>query len=88
MECDLSLIFDQDIILISVLSRFRLAACLLVELRRSNWVEQEELDKTLENLPNDLFSVYDRFSRKLIQKIGSMSKQPSGGYCFRTLGIP
>ncbi|KAJ7845607.1 hypothetical protein B0H14DRAFT_3867996 [Mycena olivaceomarginata] len=38
---------------------FRLAACLLVELSRCK--RQNELEKTLENLPNDLFGIYDRF---------------------------
>ncbi|KAJ7434127.1 hypothetical protein B0H11DRAFT_2258741 [Mycena galericulata] len=38
---------------------FRLAACLLVELSRCK--RQNELKQTLENLPNDLFGVYDRF---------------------------
>ncbi|KAJ7704827.1 ankyrin repeat-containing domain protein [Mycena rosella] len=39
--------------------RFRLASCLLVELSHCTW--QDELDKALDNLPNDLFSIYDRF---------------------------
>ncbi|KAJ7434118.1 ankyrin repeat-containing domain protein [Mycena galericulata] len=38
---------------------FRLAACLLVELSRCK--RQDELGRTLQNLPNDLFGVYDRF---------------------------
>ncbi|KAJ7079503.1 hypothetical protein C8R43DRAFT_1053075 [Mycena crocata] len=38
---------------------FRLAACLLVELSRSRW--QDELDKILDDLPTDLFGIYDRF---------------------------
>ncbi|KAJ7319384.1 hypothetical protein DFH08DRAFT_1086266 [Mycena albidolilacea] len=38
---------------------FRLAACLLLELSRCK--RQNELDKTLANLPNDLFGIYDRF---------------------------
>ncbi|KAJ7206286.1 ankyrin repeat-containing domain protein [Mycena pura] len=42
---------------------FRLAACLLVELSRCK--RQNELDKTLEHLPNDLFGIYDRFMRQI-----------------------
>ncbi|KAF7351466.1 Ankyrin repeat protein [Mycena sanguinolenta] len=38
---------------------FRLAACLLLELSRCK--RQNELDRTLETLPNDLFGIYDRF---------------------------
>ncbi|KAJ7246198.1 ankyrin repeat-containing domain protein [Mycena rebaudengoi] len=38
---------------------FRLAACLLLELSRCR--RQNELEETLENLPNDLFGIYDRF---------------------------
>ncbi|KAJ7487896.1 ankyrin repeat-containing domain protein [Mycena latifolia] len=38
---------------------FRLAACLLVALSRCPW--EDELDKTLENLPDDLHGIYDRF---------------------------
>ncbi|KAJ7159335.1 ankyrin repeat-containing domain protein, partial [Mycena crocata] len=37
---------------------FRLAACLLVELAR---YPLEDLDRTLQNLPTDLFAIYDRF---------------------------
>ncbi|KAJ7469238.1 ankyrin repeat-containing domain protein [Mycena latifolia] len=40
---------------------FRLAACLLVELSRCPWADEEELDKTLQRLPDDLFGIYDRF---------------------------
>ncbi|KAJ6506123.1 hypothetical protein DFH09DRAFT_1200316, partial [Mycena vulgaris] len=45
---------------------FRLAACLLVELSRCK--HQNELDKTLLNLPEDLFGVYDRFMGAIDQK--------------------
>ncbi|KAF7351435.1 Ankyrin repeat protein [Mycena sanguinolenta] len=38
---------------------FRLAACLLLELSRCK--RQNELDRTLETLPSDLFGIYDRF---------------------------
>ncbi|KAJ7434124.1 ankyrin repeat-containing domain protein [Mycena galericulata] len=38
---------------------FRLASSLLVELSRCK--RQNELEQTLENLPNDLFGIYDRF---------------------------
>ncbi|KAJ7669097.1 hypothetical protein B0H17DRAFT_1183904 [Mycena rosella] len=38
---------------------FRLAACLIVEISHCKW--EEELDERLENLPNDLFGIYDRF---------------------------
>ncbi|KAJ6504050.1 ankyrin repeat-containing domain protein [Mycena vulgaris] len=38
---------------------FRMAACLIVEISHCPW--EDELDKTLENLPNDLFEIYDRF---------------------------
>ncbi|KAJ7082339.1 ankyrin repeat-containing domain protein [Mycena crocata] len=37
---------------------FRLAACLLVELSRSR---RHDLEITLQNLPSDLFGIYDRF---------------------------
>ncbi|KAF8193068.1 hypothetical protein K438DRAFT_1674666, partial [Mycena galopus ATCC 62051] len=40
---------------------FRLAACLLKELSRCLWLEDEELQKTLDRLPGDLFGIYDRF---------------------------
>ncbi|KAJ7445578.1 ankyrin repeat-containing domain protein [Mycena latifolia] len=39
---------------------FRLAACLLVEISR-RWQNPEGLDKMLDNLPTDLFGIYDRF---------------------------
>ncbi|KAJ6586288.1 hypothetical protein DFH09DRAFT_254907 [Mycena vulgaris] len=38
---------------------FRMAACLIVEISHCPW--EDELEKTLENLPNDLFGIYDRF---------------------------
>ncbi|KAJ7669088.1 ankyrin repeat-containing domain protein [Mycena rosella] len=38
---------------------FRLAACLIVEISHCEW--KEELDEALDNLPNDLVGVYDRF---------------------------
>ncbi|KAJ6605278.1 hypothetical protein DFH09DRAFT_1269594 [Mycena vulgaris] len=38
---------------------FRLAACLILEVSHCLW--EDELDKTLDNLPNDLFGIYDRF---------------------------
>ncbi|KAJ7663518.1 ankyrin repeat-containing domain protein [Mycena rosella] len=38
---------------------FRLAACLIVQISHRRW--EEGLDKTLDNLPNDLFGIYDRF---------------------------
>ncbi|KAJ6548674.1 hypothetical protein B0H19DRAFT_1379043 [Mycena capillaripes] len=45
---------------------FRLAACLLLELSSCNW--EEDLDEMLENLPADLFVVYDRFLQKIRPK--------------------
>ncbi|KAJ7618021.1 ankyrin repeat-containing domain protein [Roridomyces roridus] len=45
---------------------FRLAACLLLELSRCK--RQTELDKTLANLPNDLFGIYDRFVETVRQE--------------------
>ncbi|KAJ6603326.1 ankyrin repeat-containing domain protein [Mycena vulgaris] len=39
---------------------FRLAACLLIELSR-RWQDEKELDNILDNLPNDLFGIYNRF---------------------------
>jgi hypothetical protein len=39
--------------------RFRLAACLLIELSHCQW--KDELDEKLQNLPKDLFGMYDRF---------------------------
>ncbi|KAJ7172246.1 hypothetical protein C8R46DRAFT_1085272 [Mycena filopes] len=41
---------------------FRLASCLLIELSHCNY--EDELEETLENLPEDLFAVYDRFLQK------------------------
>ena len=41
------------------LSRFRLAACLLIALSHCDW--EGDLEKTLNNLPNDLFGIYNRF---------------------------
>ncbi|KAJ7759435.1 ankyrin repeat-containing domain protein [Mycena maculata] len=38
---------------------FRLAASLLIELARCKW--EDQLDKKLENLPDSLFGIYDRF---------------------------
>ncbi|KAF8184506.1 ankyrin repeat-containing domain protein [Mycena galopus ATCC 62051] len=40
---------------------FRLAACLLIELSHYVYPEDEDLDKALETLPNDLIGIYDRF---------------------------
>ncbi|KAJ7127852.1 ankyrin repeat-containing domain protein [Mycena epipterygia] len=45
---------------------FRLAACLLVELSRCKW--QQELEETLENLPDDLFGIYNRFLERIRKK--------------------
>jgi hypothetical protein len=41
------------------LSRFRLAACLLIALSHWNW--DDDWERTLNNLPNDLFGIYNRF---------------------------
>ncbi|KAJ7047048.1 hypothetical protein C8F04DRAFT_1227162, partial [Mycena alexandri] len=41
---------------------FRLAACLVIELSHCRYLDQ--LEKTLANLPKDLFEVYDRFIQK------------------------
>ncbi|KAJ7047052.1 hypothetical protein C8F04DRAFT_1308792 [Mycena alexandri] len=41
---------------------FRLAACLLIELSHCDY--PDELEETLQNLPDELFSVYDRFIQK------------------------
>ncbi|KAF8184630.1 hypothetical protein K438DRAFT_1837602 [Mycena galopus ATCC 62051] len=38
---------------------FRLAACLLIELSRCKW--EDQLDNKLNNLPDTLFNIYDRF---------------------------
>ncbi|KAJ6511261.1 hypothetical protein DFH09DRAFT_942084, partial [Mycena vulgaris] len=46
------------------MSRFRLAACLLLELSRCK--RQKELDETLRNLPNDLVGIYDRFLKAIL----------------------
>ncbi|KAF8143052.1 ankyrin repeat-containing domain protein [Mycena galopus ATCC 62051] len=40
---------------------FRLAACLLIEISHYVYPEDEDLDKALETLPNDLMGIYDRF---------------------------
>ncbi|KAJ7434133.1 hypothetical protein B0H11DRAFT_2296458 [Mycena galericulata] len=48
-----------DRVVVKSSGMFRLAASLLVELSRCK--RQNELEKTLENLPNDLFGIYDRF---------------------------
>ncbi|KAJ7616537.1 hypothetical protein FB45DRAFT_1008014 [Roridomyces roridus] len=45
---------------------FRLAACLLVEFSHCTW--EDELEKTLTSLPDDLFAVYDRFLQKVRPK--------------------
>ncbi|KAJ7881734.1 ankyrin repeat-containing domain protein [Mycena olivaceomarginata] len=45
---------------------FRLAACLLIELSQCS--RKAELDETLRNLPDDLFSVYDRFLQNIRPK--------------------
>ncbi|KAJ6509822.1 ankyrin repeat-containing domain protein [Mycena vulgaris] len=45
---------------------FRLAACLLVELFRCPY--QDELEETLDNLPDDLFGIYDRFLQTIRPK--------------------
>ncbi|KAJ6504051.1 hypothetical protein DFH09DRAFT_1440359 [Mycena vulgaris] len=42
---------------------FRMAACLIVEISHCPW--ERELDKTLDNLPNDLFGIYDRFLQSI-----------------------
>ncbi|KAJ7761728.1 hypothetical protein B0H16DRAFT_1719365 [Mycena metata] len=47
---------------------FRLAACLLTEL--SQEVLQGQLDVILENLPHDLFGVYDRFMLRVWERDG------------------
>src|SRR6266567_9471433 len=41
------------------LSRFRLAACLLIAL--SHWDWKGDWENTLNNLPDDLFGIYNRF---------------------------
>ncbi|KAJ6538316.1 ankyrin repeat-containing domain protein [Mycena vulgaris] len=46
-----------------VFFRFRLADCLLLEISRC--MSTKELDKALENLPDTLFEVYDRFLDKV-----------------------
>ncbi|KAJ6579745.1 ankyrin repeat-containing domain protein [Mycena vulgaris] len=46
--------------------RFRLADCLLLEI--SGCMSTTELDKALENLPDTLFEVYDRFLDKVSPK--------------------
>ncbi|KAJ6586273.1 ankyrin repeat-containing domain protein [Mycena vulgaris] len=38
---------------------FRMAACLIVEISHCLW--EDEVDKSFDNLPNDLFGIYDRF---------------------------
>ncbi|KAJ7770952.1 hypothetical protein DFH07DRAFT_914759 [Mycena maculata] len=45
---------------------FRLAACLVIELSFCKW--EDEMDETLENLPDTLFAVYDRFIEKIRKK--------------------
>ncbi|KAJ7871537.1 ankyrin repeat-containing domain protein [Mycena leptocephala] len=45
---------------------FRLATCLLVEVSRCRW--EEDVEQILENLPNDLFAVYDRFLERIPSK--------------------
>ncbi|KAJ7263347.1 ankyrin repeat-containing domain protein [Mycena rebaudengoi] len=54
---------------------FRLADCLLLELSRCK--RQSELEPTLENLPNELFGIYDRFleairPQDLVYAIGAL----------------
>ncbi|KAJ7774145.1 hypothetical protein DFH07DRAFT_988126 [Mycena maculata] len=45
---------------------FRLAGCLLLELARCK--RTNKLEEVLENLPNDLFEVYERFLKKIDQE--------------------
>ncbi|KAJ7769559.1 ankyrin repeat-containing domain protein [Mycena maculata] len=40
---------------------FRLATCLLIELSCCPWAEEDELNHTLDTLPEDLCGIYDRF---------------------------
>ncbi|KAF8193116.1 ankyrin repeat-containing domain protein [Mycena galopus ATCC 62051] len=47
---------------------FRLAACLLVELSKYIYPEDEDLDNALDQLPNDLFGIYDRFILQVPQQ--------------------
>ncbi|KAJ7269760.1 ankyrin repeat-containing domain protein [Mycena rebaudengoi] len=42
---------------------FRFAACILIELSRCK--RQNELNRAIENLPTDLFGVYDRFIQRI-----------------------
>ncbi|KAJ7269782.1 ankyrin repeat-containing domain protein [Mycena rebaudengoi] len=42
---------------------FRFAACILIELSRCK--RQNELNRVIENLPTDLFGVYDRFIQRI-----------------------
>ncbi|KAF7341232.1 p-loop containing nucleoside triphosphate hydrolase [Mycena venus] len=46
---------------------FRLASCLLHALASCLYGEPGELEKTLESLPNDLFTIYDRFMEAIPQ---------------------
>ncbi|KAJ7269747.1 ankyrin repeat-containing domain protein [Mycena rebaudengoi] len=45
------------------MDRFRFAACILIELSRCK--RQNELNRAIENLPTDLFGVYDRFIQRI-----------------------
>ncbi|KAJ7653578.1 ankyrin repeat-containing domain protein [Mycena polygramma] len=55
-----------DRIALKCCGMFRLAACLLVELSRCR--RQNQLDETLNNLPTDLFGIYDRFLERIQPK--------------------
>ncbi|KAJ6586270.1 ankyrin repeat-containing domain protein [Mycena vulgaris] len=52
-----------DLVVTRTNGMFRMAACLIVEISHCPW--EDELDKTLENLPKDLFGIYDRFMQAI-----------------------
>ncbi|KAJ6504054.1 hypothetical protein DFH09DRAFT_1289476 [Mycena vulgaris] len=57
---------------------FRMAACLIIEISHCSW--EHELDKTLDNLPNDLFGIYDRFLQSIRpEHLPYAAKPLSGG---------
>ncbi|KAJ6586276.1 ectomycorrhiza-induced ankyrin-domain/NACHT-domain-containing protein [Mycena vulgaris] len=52
-----------DVVVSKSNGMFRMAACLIVEVSHCPW--EDELDKILENLPKDLFGIYDRFMQAI-----------------------
>ncbi|KAJ7210765.1 hypothetical protein GGX14DRAFT_624891 [Mycena pura] len=63
MQKDIKLFVVSELQTKHNLKRFRLAACLLVELSRCKL--PSKLEKTLTSLPGDLYGIYDRFLQQI-----------------------